>query len=152
MKSLREWLAVAGLVATVIIVAAQYGTLPDRVPTHFDANGVVNGWGGKHDLWMMPVFACLMYATLTLVRFVPERTISMPVNESQRAAALPMCMEMLGWIKAESMWMSAGIAWSMVAGAQGQDSTLMMVIPLAGSAVILGTVGFYLWKMMKLPA
>jgi len=151
MKNVREGLALAGLVATWLIVATHYWALPQTVPTHFNANGVVDGWGGKWDLWFAPGFACVLYAVLTLVRFLPERMINVPVSAAQRAAAVPMCMEMTGWAKAETMWMSAGIAWMMVASAQGNGSMLMLLIPAVSVAVLLGTIGFYLWRMMSLP-
>jgi uncharacterized membrane protein len=151
MKSLREWLAIVGLAVTVMIVATKYWTLPETIATHFNASGVANGWGSKTTLWFIPVMACVLFTLLTLIRFIPERMMNMPVSQAQRAAALPMCFALLGWVKVELMWVLAAASWMIVGEAQGRNSSLMTTILMVNPVVILGTVVFYLWRMMKLP-
>ena len=41
------------LIGCTLWVACQYGSLPDRIPIHYGANGVINGYGSKGMIWLL---------------------------------------------------------------------------------------------------
>jgi uncharacterized membrane protein len=61
-------LAVLGLLAW-ITYRALYGpdTLPKRIPTHFGANGQLNGWGPPGSLWLLPIVGVGLYLLISIV-------------------------------------------------------------------------------------
>jgi uncharacterized membrane protein len=42
-----------------------YSILPDQVPTHFDIQGLPNGWGSKGELLIYPFSGLFVYALIT---------------------------------------------------------------------------------------
>ena len=64
-----NWIiALALLVASVAAPAWLYPGLPDRIPTHWNIRGEVDGYGGKWTLFMFPV---MMIPMLLLFYFMP---------------------------------------------------------------------------------
>lgn len=49
----REILAIAVLVAVAIVSIHYYPILPDRMPSHFNIQGKVDGWTGKNTFFLM---------------------------------------------------------------------------------------------------
>ena len=150
MKSLRELLATIGLLFAILTVAAQYSELPHRIPVHFAANGIANGWGDKSSLWFLVAITCLVYLGLTMIPFAPTGSFSLPVSPKLRAAAIPLALDMVAWLKAELTWIFAAITCSTVVVAQGRSKGMTeWFIPLAMGVVIV-TVLYYVARMMAL--
>ncbi|MDR3735365.1 MAG: DUF1648 domain-containing protein [Acidobacteriaceae bacterium] len=149
MKALRDGVAALGVVATFAIVVVHYAELPAIIPTHFGCNGVADGWGGKSSLWMLVGIAGFLYAVLTLVPYLPQQFINLPVSAERREAAMPVAMEMVGWLNAETAWMFAWIVWSTVAVALGRSTGLSAWFLPVTLGAILGTIGFYWWRIVR---
>lgn len=71
MKALREILAALGVLFAILIAVYGYFALPQRIPTHFTDNNIVDGWSDKSSLWFPVGIACVIYVVMTLVRYLP---------------------------------------------------------------------------------
>jgi hypothetical protein len=150
MKAFRELVAALALLSAIFVVVFNYRELPQRIPTHFGVSGAADGWGDKSSLWIIVGLACFLYAVLSLMRFLPPKLMNVPVSEEHRAAAIPISLEMVGWIKAEITFMFAYIVWSAVAVVQGQSQGLgAWFLPVTLVAII-GTSLFYSLRMIRL--
>jgi uncharacterized membrane protein len=150
MKSLREFLATIGLLFTILTVSLSYSALPQRIPNHFDANGIVNGWGDKSFLWFLVGITCVVYLGMTLIRYAPPSSFSVPVSPELRGAAIPIALDMVAWLKAEMTWIFAAITWATVVVAQGRSRGMTeWFIPLA-VGVVFATSLYYIVQMMRL--
>jgi hypothetical protein len=150
MKSLREFLATIGLLFTILTVALTYSSLPQRIPDHFDASGLVNGWGDKSFLWFLVGITCVVYLGMTLIRYAPPSSFSVPVSPELRAAAIPIALDMVAWLKAELTWIFAAITWATVVVAQGRSKGMTAwFIPLA-VGVVFATALYYIARMLVL--
>ena len=49
-----------------------YGNLPDTIPTHFNAAGQPDGYGGKGTLWLLPATGMFMYLMMTIIEQFPQ--------------------------------------------------------------------------------
>lgn len=47
-----------------VLVSLNYGQLPDRIPTHFNGSGVVDGYGSKLMIWLLPIIALASYVVI----------------------------------------------------------------------------------------
>jgi uncharacterized membrane protein len=150
MKTLRELVAVVGLLSAIFVVAFNYRELPQRIPTHFGLSGLADAWGDKSSLWIIVGLTCVLYAIFSLVRFLPPRLINVPVSEEHRAAAIPISLEMIGWVKAEIACMFAYIVWSAVAVVQGNGHGLGVWFLPVTLITIIGTSLFYTLQMRRL--
>jgi uncharacterized membrane protein len=127
-----------------------YAELPNRIPTHFNAHGVVNGWGDKSSLWTLVGVACGVYLVMTLFRFLPAKAISLPVPAERRVAAMPIAFAMVGWMKAEMAWIFAADTWFLVAVAQGHCKGLIPWFTPVVLVTLSGTVAYYFWQMTRI--
>jgi uncharacterized membrane protein len=152
MKPLREILAAAALLFAIVTAATSYSTLPQRIATHFNASGIANHWGDKSALWEVVGIACLLYLVLTFIRFAPASTFSVPVPPEQRAAAIPIALDMIAWVRAEAMCMFAFLTWAIVATTEGRSQGLGIWFLPVTLLAIFGTIAFYLTRMMRLKA
>jgi len=151
MKAFREILAAAALVFTVITVVLNYSSLPQQIPTHFGANGVVDGWGDKSTIWILVAVLAFEYILLSLVRFIPQSMFNMPVRPEQRAAAMPFAFAMLDWIKVETSCLFAFIVRSTLAVAKGQAQGLGLGFTISLVAIFATSI-YYIVRMRRVVA
>ncbi len=150
MKSLRELLATIGLLFAILTVAVQYSELPRRIPVHFAANGIANGWDDKSFLWFLVGITCVVYLGLTMIPFAPTGSFSLPVSPRLRAAAIPLALDMVAWLKAELTWIFAAITWSTVVVAQGRSKGITVWFTPLAFGVVFATVLYYIARMLAL--
>ncbi len=50
----------------------EIGSLPDTIPTHWDANGNINGYGSKWVLLIMVIFPTILSLVLSLLCNIPH--------------------------------------------------------------------------------
>jgi uncharacterized membrane protein len=148
-KALREGIAIVGLVFVLLVMAKYYPSLPQTIATHFGAAGVADGWGDKSSLWTLVGVIFFSYALLTAVPYLPEKYINLPVSAEQRAAAMPIAMRMLGWIKAETVWLLVWLVWSSVSIARGLSTGLSPLFLPVVIGVELVTIVLTLWRTMQ---
>jgi hypothetical protein len=118
MRKTAEFLSLAALAALVFItINVFYGPLPlpPRIPTHFDALGHANGWGSSQTLHFFPLFAAGLYLLLTVVARFPS-TFNYPVrvNKLNRVQLESLALNLISWIKAETLVFLAWMEFAMV--------------------------------------
>ena len=67
------------LVGITVWVACRYGALPDRIPTHYGADGVVDGYGVKGMIWVLVAMAWIEVCIVSAVEQFP-RLWNVPFN------------------------------------------------------------------------
>lgn len=74
-----EWAGFALVVLTWAWVIYFYPSLPDTIPTHYNASGEVDGFGSKPSLLILPVQATILFVGLLLLSRKP-RLYNYPVS------------------------------------------------------------------------
>ena len=59
-------------IAMWVHIILVWGDLPDRIPTHYNFAGEVDGWGGKASILLLPVLGTVMLPLLIAVEFFPQ--------------------------------------------------------------------------------
>ena len=67
-----EIVGIVAVLALWILMAATYSKLPDVIPTHYNAQGQADGFGGKSSILMLPVIATILYAGMTVLSRFPH--------------------------------------------------------------------------------
>lgn len=95
-----EVLSLFFLAATLIIVSAGYGSLPDSIPLHFNFSGQADSMGGKINIFILPVISFAMYLLLTLIQRVPH-SFNYPVKITEENASFQyhLAVKMLRYLK-----------------------------------------------------
>ena len=60
------------LVGCTIWVACRYGALPDRIPVHYGADGIIDGYGSKSTIWMPIAIMWTVIGFLSAVELFPK--------------------------------------------------------------------------------
>ena len=60
------------LIGCTIWVACRYGSLPDRIPTHYGADGVIDGYGGKSMIWAVISIMWVVVGIMSVVEQFPR--------------------------------------------------------------------------------
>jgi uncharacterized membrane protein len=150
LKTVRELIAVAGLVFAAAVVADFYSRLPERIATHFNGEGMANGFGARGTLWVLVGIAGLLYATLSAISFVPRVVnLKRPLAREREKVVLAESMAMVGWIKAEVCWMFAYLCLAMVRNGMGLQEGLGAWFLPATLVVVLGTCAVYLMRIFR---
>jgi uncharacterized membrane protein len=65
----RKWAPILLIVAATVASLVVYPNMPERVPTHWDITGKVDGWSSRFfGAWLMPL---MMAVILVILRVVP---------------------------------------------------------------------------------
>ena len=67
-----DWLCGTLLVGITIWVLYRYGALPDRIPTHYGPDGVIDGYGPKSMIWLLIAGAWIGVGIMTAVEQFPR--------------------------------------------------------------------------------
>ena len=150
MKTVREVIALLGLLFAIAVVGDFYSRLPERIATHFNAEGIANGFGGRATLWVLVGIACLLYLTLTAIDSIP-RVVNLrkPLAPEREKVVLAESMAMVGWIKVEICWMFAYICLAMVRHGMGLQVGLGRWFLPVTLVVVLGTTAVYLGRIFR---
>lgn len=60
------------LVGILIYLGLSWNVLPEKIPGHYNAAGVIDRWGNKGELLILPIIALIMYIGLTVIEKFPQ--------------------------------------------------------------------------------
>ena len=60
------------LIGITVWVACRYGSLPDRIPIHYGADGVIDGYGAKSMIWVLVAMAWIEVGIVSAVEQFPR--------------------------------------------------------------------------------
>lgn len=60
------------LFGIVIYLGIIWNNLPDKIPGHYNAMGVVDRWGNKGELLILPIVSWIMYLGITAIEHFPQ--------------------------------------------------------------------------------
>lgn len=67
---MRKWFGLLFVAAALLFSAVVYGDLPDRIPTHWNFRGEVNGWSGRTiGAFLLPLMGVVVWLAL---RYLPK--------------------------------------------------------------------------------
>jgi uncharacterized membrane protein len=128
---MRRILDFAGLAVLAVLAwityRALYGPdpLPQRILTHFAANGQPNAWGPPGSLWLLPLVGAGLYLIISVVSLFPA-SFNFPVRSTpaNRARLEALTRRLMAWVKAELCGLFLTIQWSIIQSARHGDAAL----------------------------
>ena len=70
--TVMEYICRILLIGTLIYLIVRWNAIPDQIPTHYNAAGEIDGWGGKGMVWLLVVISWGLYLGITFVGRFPE--------------------------------------------------------------------------------
>ena len=151
LEKLIQILSFVALLGLIVLTAFSIIHLPERIPTHFNASGLPDGWGGKGALLMLPIIAVILYVAITIIeRFSwAYNYAGIEINEKNADYLYRLGRQMLEWVKLILITDFLYLQWQTTLVARnlstGLGSWFMPVFLLA----LFGGIGFSIHKMVR---
>lgn len=88
------------LVGVLIYLFVVWGSLPDKVPGHYNAAGVVDRMGSKYELLITPIVAWIMFLGLSAIeRFPQVWNTGVTVTEENKERVYRVIRNMISTLK-----------------------------------------------------
>jgi uncharacterized membrane protein len=102
-----------------------YSSLPDSIPTHFNAAGEADDYGRKASIFGLPVVASLLYIGLTLLNRVPHIfNFPTPVTQENALIQYTNATRMIRSLKLILVVVFGGISFQTIQQANGETDGL----------------------------
>jgi len=138
---LLGWLILLALWGLTI---SHFSTLPDTIPTHFNASGEADGFGSKASIIGLPVIATLLFVGLTVLNRYPH-IFNYPtaITEDNALRLYTLATRMLRYLKLVLVLVFGGIEFMTIQHAAGEASGLgVWFLPLTLVLVFLPLIYF----------
>jgi uncharacterized membrane protein len=120
-----EFLGISFLMILIAIPIFYNDQLPEKVPIHFNAAGMPDGFGGKPSLFILPATGLFMYILLTVLTAFPH-IYNFPVTITPENAEVQyrLATRLLRVLKAVILILFSFISWMSVRTAAGNAEGL----------------------------
>jgi len=144
-----EAVSLAVLLMIFAMVAVHWPELPERVPRHYNARGVPNGWGEKNGLWILLATVVGVYALLTASSRY-RGLIDLPISVDRNSPEIQsLLLRLTLYWKVTLMLTFAYITWAGINTAFGRANGLgRMFLPIV-LAAIFGPLIFFTSKLLR---
>lgn len=150
MERLFETLSLGCILTAVIYIASVWSSLPSTIPTHFNAAGNPDGWGGKGSIWFLPVLSTFLFILFLFLSRVPHlHNYPMEITEENAEKMYRSSKNLLAVTGFEVCFFLAIAVWGIVQTAFGKDGLGWWYVPLL-LIVLFSTIFFHLCKMSKI--
>ena len=136
----------------VYLILRNYSTLPDTIPTHFNAQGAADDWGSKGMLLLFPAISVPLYIFLTVfnawisVVRDPKSLINLPsqtkaaISDASAERLRVFVVRSLLMMKTLTMGLMTYMVYATIEVARGEARTLGIAFYAILGAIVLCTV------------
>jgi uncharacterized membrane protein len=151
MDQALELLGWGVLLALWIWTGTSYSSLPDSIPTHFNAAGEADGFGRKASIVGLPVIATLLYIGLTLLNRYPHIfNFPTPVTQDNALRQYTNATRMIRYLKLILVVVFGGISFQTIQQANGTGEGLgLWFLPLTLVLIFMPLVYFVVKSLKK---
>ncbi len=139
------WVAMVGI---WILTIVNYPGLPDTIPTHFNALGQVDGYGGKGTLLILPLIVTLVVVGLTILnRFPAIFNFPVKITHENAQKQYTNATRFIRYLKLVIALIFGFIAFNAVQNAQGKAEGLgIWVLPLMLGLIFIPLIIYIGWS------
>ena len=130
---------------------SHYSSLPDTIPTHYNAAGEADGFGRKASVFGLPVIATLLFIGITVLNWYPH-IFNYPTTITQDNALrlYTLATRMLRYLKLVLVLVFGGIAFKTIQTATGESSGLgAWFLPLTAGLIFIPLIYFVIKSIKK---
>lgn len=143
-----EIIGAAILISFFIFLVKSWSSIPERIPGHYNAAGVVDRWGNKNEILMLPIIGGILYLGLTMITFFPEIwNVPMPQSQENKEAVYKCMKTMLISLKVEIIAMFFYITFHSVNAMDLPIAFLPIVL-----IIIFGSLTYFIVRSYRLSA
>jgi uncharacterized membrane protein len=145
----------------IYLVLSNYSTLPDTIPSHFNAQGVADDWGSKKTILFFPAFSVPLYVFLTVfnawISLVkdPKSLVNLPdrakaaMSEAKAEELRVLIGRCLFLIKTLTVGLMTYSVYATIQVARGEARSLGIAFFLILGSIV-ATAAFMVWRSLNL--
>lgn len=143
-------LVVALFAAALVYLIVQWNQLPDEIPAHFGGDGEVDRYGSRAELLLLPVIGLIMWVGMSVLEKYPHTYNYINLRPDNKEIQYRYGILFMNVIKNLSTLLFVFLIWQMTDIAMARIDSLNMPIFITLLVLLFGSIGFYLYKVMKL--
>ncbi len=136
-----SWLALLGM---WVLVITNYASLPDQIPVHFNAAREADAFGGKGNIWGMPIISTALFGGLTILNKFPH-VFNYPtkITADNALSQYTIATRLIRYAKLSIVIIFGIIVWQIIRNANGEtDGIGAWFLPIAIGLVFIATTYF----------
>ncbi len=153
LDSFDRFMEMVGKVSVILLIGLPlyyYGQLPDTIPTHFDANGMPNGYSGKATIWGLTFIGALTYGGLFWLNKYPHLfNYPKPITPENAEWQYKNSTRMIRSMNALITCFFAYANYSMIHTALGNQNGLGAYSLPIFLVLLFGMMGYFVLKMVR---
>jgi len=139
-----ESLAIAGVLYGLFIIIQAWPTLPQTIPTHFDASGNPDGFGSKEWIWLLPAISVVMVPAILFFRRYPWLSnVPWEINEDNAIRQYELLVRLLSLCACSVSFIFLVLTFDTISTASGGSSLFGKWLMLIFTVPIIGILVWY---------
>ncbi len=123
--------------------------LPETIPTHLNAVGEADGWGGKATFWLLPILGTAIFALLTFLMRMPEKfNYAVVITPENAPRQYTNAVRMMRFLRLAIILIFSSLLLVIWQISMGQKSMGAWLLPFVLGMVVL-PMGYFIWKSLK---
>lgn len=98
-------IALLSFTGMLIFLFSQFGSLPDRVPGHYNGAGEVDRWGNKMELIILPIIGAALWIFMSVMEKYPHTYNYLNFTEKNAEAQYKNGIMMMNLLKNEIVFL-----------------------------------------------
>ncbi|MFD1030575.1 DUF1648 domain-containing protein [Metaplanococcus flavidus] len=145
-----DWVTLLLFLAVIIYLVVQYPSLPDQVPGHYDSSGMVDRWGSKIEMWILPLVGAGLWVLMTIVEKYPHTFNYINLRQDNLEAQYRNAKLMINVLKNESVLLFSFLIFQDIRVANGAAEGLGYFFMPVFLFVIFGSMIIFLIRMLRM--
>ncbi|WP_260632373.1 DUF1648 domain-containing protein [Bacillus bingmayongensis] len=151
---LERWLdvfSILSIVMMIVYIFMNWTTLPHTIPTHFNASGEADGFGGKWRIFIHLIVGLGLYIFFNILSRFPN-LFNYPVNttEENKPLIFVNSRKLLSWMNLQIIMFCIYNTWENAQAAITGKTSISMLPLLIFIFVLFGTMAFYIVRGMRI--
>ena len=120
-----EVISMTALLLMIIYTIIEYKHLPDMIPTHFNAQGIADGFSDKSMIWGLPIIGVVIYVGLFILNKFPHvHNYMVNITEENAFKNYQFSTRIVRGVSVFTVVLFAYIQYTIIASAKGENITL----------------------------
>lgn len=145
-----ELTSIAAVIIGIVLILANWSSLPQRIPTHFGFDGQPDGWGGKANLLLYLGINLPMYLLLTIAGRYPHTfNYMVKITAENAKCQYRIAKRMMLSLKLEIMILFSYLEYNQIQIAKEHGKGLGTAFIFVVLIVVFGSLTYFIMKQYQ---
>lgn len=137
--------------STMVYLLYHWSLLPEKVPAHYNAAGVVDRWGSKGEMLILPIIGMMMWVGMTILERYPHvYNYMVPITKENAPAQYVNARLMINVLKNEILLSFSFLTWEGIKIDLDERNGLGIWFPIIFLGLIFGSMGYFVIRSFYL--